>query len=77
MNIRPARMKELDEIMALYDQGRRFMRQSGNANQWINGYPSREMIREDICLGHCYLALEGEEYTAVFWFFDGEDLEPT
>ena len=46
MNIRPARMEELDTIMALYDQGRRFMRRSGNANQWINGYPSREMIRE-------------------------------
>ena len=77
MNIRPARMEELDEIMALYDQGRRFMRRSGNANQWINGYPGREMIREDIRLGQCYLALEGKEYAAVFCFFHGEDVEPT
>ena len=74
MNIRPALLSELDAIMELYDQGRRFMRQSGNANQWINGYPSREMIRKDIRLGHCYLALEGEEYTAVFCVFHGEDL---
>ena len=77
MNIRPALLSELDAIMELYDQGRRFMRQSGNANQWINGYPCREMIGEDIRLGHCYLALEGEEYTAVFCFFHGEDVEPT
>jgi len=68
---------ELDRVMALYDQGRQFMRQSGNANQWINGYPSRELIEQDIRLGRSYLAVEQGEIAAVFCFFHDPDVEPT
>ena len=58
MEIRKARPEDLDTAMALYDQGRRFMRQSGNHSQWINGYPSWELVAEDIRQGNCYLAEE-------------------
>ena len=71
MNIRPALLSELDAIMPLYDQGRAYMRQSGNANQWINGYPKREMVADDIRQGHLFVAEEAGETAAVFCFFFG------
>lgn len=77
MNIRPALLSELDVIMPLYDQGRAFMRKSGNQNQWIHGYPKREMVADDIRQGHLFLAEEAGETAAVFCFFYGEDVEPT
>lgn len=77
MRIRPALHSELDHLMDLYDAGRRFMRQSGNQNQWIKGYPKREMVEEDIRLGHLFVAEENETIAAVFCFFYGEDVEPT
>lgn len=77
MDIRPARLSELDQLMALYDQGRAYMRKSGNANQWINGYPKREMVADDICQGHLFVAEEAGETAAIFCFFHGEDVEPT
>lgn len=77
MEIRHTRMEELDTVMALYDQGRRFMRRSGNSSQWINGYPSRELIAEDIRLGRSYAAVESGEIAAVFCFFHGVDIEPS
>ena len=77
MKIRPAELSELDHLMDLYDAGRRFMRRSGNENQWIKGYPERKMIAEDIRLGHLFVAEEAGETAAVFCFFHGEDVEPT
>ncbi|MDD5932106.1 MAG: GNAT family N-acetyltransferase [Oscillospiraceae bacterium] len=73
MEIRPALPEELGLIMELYSRGRQFMRQSGNENQWINGYPSRTLIEEDLRQGRCFLALEEGETAAVFCFFQGEE----
>ena len=77
MNIRPAVYAELDRLMELYDAGRRFMRENGNQNQWIKGYPKREMVEEDIRLGHLFVAEEEGEVAAVFCYFFGDDVEPT
>ena len=48
MNIRLAAPADLDRIEDLYAIGRAYMRSTGNMNQWINGYPQREMLEEDI-----------------------------
>lgn len=77
MEIRKATEEDLETIMDLYDQGRRFMRQSGNMNQWINGYPSRELVTEDIRLGRSYLIEESGQAAAVFYFDAGKNIEPT
>ena len=77
MKIRKAVPADLETIMSLYDQGRRFMRQNGNQHQWINGYPSRELVTEDIRLGRSYLVEEDGQAAAVFYFDAGEDIEPT
>ena len=57
MEIVRARIKDLEEIMEVYDKARAFMRASGNLNQWINGYPQKEMIRKDIERGNLYICL--------------------
>lgn len=55
MIIRKAELAELDEIMKIFDIARQYMREKGNMNQWINGYPSRELITEDIEKGHLFV----------------------
>jgi len=73
MEIRKTKMEELDRVMAIYDRARAYMRQNGNHNQWIKGYPSRELVRSDIEGGISYVCTEGEELLAVFAYFQGED----
>lgn len=77
MEIRRAAAEDLEIIMDLYDRGRQYMRRSGNRNQWINGYPSRELVTEDIRQGRSYLVLENGRAEAVFYFHAGRDIEPT
>ena len=50
MEIRPSRLSDLPAIQALYQSAREYMRAHGNHNQWVNGYPQPELIREDIPL---------------------------
>ena len=75
MEIRKTTLEDLPAVMALYDQGRQFMRKNGNHSQWIKGYPSEELIREDIRLGQSYVAEEQGDLAAVFCFFYGKDIE--
>lgn len=66
MNIKLCKNTEIDEIMSIYDNARNFMRQTGNNNQWINGYPSRELILEDLKENRFYGVYDNEELVAVF-----------
>ena len=58
MVIRKAELAELDEIMKIFGIARQYMREKGNMSQWINGYPSRELITEDIEAGHLFVCLD-------------------
>ena len=50
------------------------MRKSGNLTQWINGYPSRELIIEDINRGINYVGQdEDNDIVMVFAFIIGND----
>jgi len=74
--IRKAHIDEVPVIMRLIDEARGIMRSCGNFNQWIDGYPSRDTIVEDIINGHCYvLEEEGGVIVASFAFIPGP--EPT
>ncbi|MBR2377492.1 MAG: GNAT family N-acetyltransferase [Clostridia bacterium] len=66
MNIKLCKNTEIDKIMSIYDNARNFMRQTGNNNQWINGYPSRELILEDLKENRFYGVYDNEELVAVF-----------
>ena len=43
MEIRKASVQDLDQIMQIYEKAREFMRTNGNAEQWGDEYPSREL----------------------------------
>ena len=51
MIIRKATTDDIEDMMACYDIARQLMRASGNHSQWTNGYPSRELVAEDIARG--------------------------
>ena len=75
MIIRKAEHAELDEIMKIFDIARQYRREKGNMNQWINGYPSRELITEDIEKGQLFVCLGGsdDKIHGVFAFILGDD----
>ena len=43
--IRKAEYTDIRRALDIYDSARRFMRSRGNAVQWVNGYPSEELLR--------------------------------
>lgn len=73
MNIRTAAPEDLDAIMRIYEYARAFMEQTGNPTQWGDGYPKRELLREDIEKRQCYVCADGEEIYAVFILILGDD----
>lgn len=74
MTIRLSRIEDLDEIMDIYSYARQFMKAHGNPHQWINGYPSTQLIRQEIAAEHSYVCENKKgEITGTFCFIAGED----
>ncbi len=48
-------MDDLDTIMEVYSHARKFMADVGNASQWGNGYPKRDLIEQDIKKRNFYI----------------------
>ena len=64
LSIRPARIADLPRIMSVLEAARGIMRGSGNINQWVNGYPSEAVIRDDIAAGYGYVVCEPDAAAA-------------
>ncbi len=73
MVIRKSERRDLEQIMALYEEARAFMRKNGNPSQWGNSHPPREMIEADIAAGKSYVCMEGGQIAATFYFAVEED----
>ena len=71
--VRAAEVYDLPRIMAIYDTARRYMRTNGNTVQWVNGYPSEALLRQDIRDGVLYVMEDGGGVYAVFAFIIGDD----
>lgn len=67
IQIRPSQLSDLDRLMEIFDHARNFMASVGNGNQWINGYPQRELIAKEITDGHCYVC--EDEYKKIVGTF--------
>jgi hypothetical protein len=69
MKIRNAQLADMETIMTIYSRATNFMQQTGNCNQWINRYPSKELIENDILTEYCYICTnENNETMGVFHF---------
>jgi RimJ/RimL family protein N-acetyltransferase len=73
MEIRNTTLDDLDIVMEIYAKARQYMRENGNMNQWINGYPDRELIKKDIQDKNSYVCIMENEIVGVFCFIQGID----
>lgn len=73
MMIRRAAIQDLEQIMQIYARAVQYMHVSGNPNQWVEGYPSRALIEEDIARGVSYVVDRDGVIEAVFSYIEGED----
>ena len=71
--IRKAEYTDIRRALDIYDSARRFMRSRGNAVQWVNGYPSEELLRADVAAGQLYVMEDTGGVYAVFAFLLGDD----
>ena len=73
LTIRPAVKNDLPSIMPLFEVARQFMASTGNANQWIAGYPQEELMAEEIAKEHCFVIVHQDEIVATFCLIIGKD----
>lgn len=73
MEIRKATMQDLDRMLEIYEYARGFMKSTGNPTQWGGGYPSRELLEEDIRAGVSFVMEERGRIHGTFMFYDGRD----
>lgn len=71
--IKKAIESDLLEIKNIVDKARELMKSSGNINQWVDGYPSIDVLLSDIRSGNAYLLLRENKAVAYFAMIDGPD----
>ena len=71
--IRKAIDSDLLEIKKIVAKARDIMKSSGNVNQWVDGYPTREVLLADVRSGNAYLLLREDKAVAYFAMIDGPD----
>lgn len=71
-----AQERDLNEILAIYDEAREFMARNGNPTQWgTGGYPEPELLMYDISLNRLFVLKREGRIEAVFVLAFGD--EPT
>lgn len=75
MYIRESTPNDIERIMQIYSEGRTYMRKNGNMLQWNDGYPSEELIRQDIKNRVSFVVCDdNDEIICVFAFIKGPDI---
>ena len=73
MIIRHSETTDLPRMKEIFNIARQFMIESGNPNQWVDGYPDEEFLREDIEHGDSYVILADGQIVATFVLRAGKD----
>jgi len=72
LNIRKSEKKDINELLGIFDEARMTIARLG-IDQWQNGYPSRDVIEEDISAGQSYACeLDGKLVGTFVILTDGE-----
>ena len=79
MNIRKTEIKDLQTVLNIYDNARKFMVANGNTNQWsANNWPPKDLIVEDINNEKSYVCVnDAGNVIGVFYYDCGHKIEPT
>lgn len=75
MEIRHTDLSDIVKVMEIYEQARQYMREQGNPNQWMNGYPDVKLVAKDINDDCSYVCLENDQIVGVFRFT--QETDPT
>ena len=74
MTIRRAAVRDIADILRIYETARAFMRAAGNTAQWTDGYPSGEIVQADMARGVLYVCENADaRIHAAFALIPGED----
>jgi hypothetical protein len=71
--IRLATEEDLNTIVEIYAIARRYMEENGNATQWTDSYPDRELLERDIQSEQLFVYVENHKIHGVFAFIIGPD----
>lgn len=75
MEITAATLENLDNIMDVIATARQIMRENGNMTQWV-GYPSIEVIAEDILLNQAFVCWQQDQIVGYFCLIVGDNPDP-
>lgn len=73
MEIRKSTQNDIDAMLKIYAQARKFMRENGNLDQWKNNYPPVSILEEDIEKGRSYICIDEDEVLGTFMYTEEKD----
>lgn len=65
-NIRPTEEKDISRVLEIFDKAREHMRAQGNIEQWTDGYPGEDVVREDMKHGASMVIEHCDEVVGTF-----------
>ena len=71
--IRAATAEDFPALRRVFDSARAYMIAQGNPNQWEEGYPPEETLREDLRRGGLYVLADAGGVYGTFAFLTGDD----
>ncbi|MGF7084073.1 phosphopentomutase [Lachnospiraceae bacterium PF1-4] len=74
--IRKARETDIERMEEIFAIAREYMKASGNLSQWQEGYPGRDLLKEDISAGKSYV-ITGDDDEVVGTFYFSREEDPT
>lgn len=77
MKVKLASVSDLKSILNVIELAKQIMLANGNTTQWINGYPSEEIILKDMEQNHGFVIVNNGEIEGYFCFLKGNNPEPT
>lgn len=76
MQVRHSTEHDLPAICDIFEHARQYMREHGNLNQWVDGYPSKDIILEDIKLNRSYVLVDENHQIIATMMYEIAD-DPT
>ena len=71
MEIRRSTKNDIDEILKIFEVARKFMKDSGNPNQWKDSYPEITLIESDIENNISFVCVDEGKIVGTFVYFEG------
>ena len=73
MLVRKTTISDVEEVVAIYEEAKHFMKEHDNPTQWDSLYPSKNIVLEDIEKGNGYVVVNDNKIIGVFALIFGDD----